>query len=133
MSNHHPPHGLSDEAFARLFTLDKPVIFNFHAYPSLIHTLCYRRRNHANFHVHGYREQGDVNTPFELAILNGIDRYSLAMDVFKRVPRLRTCSAAPMQSLLAQQTQALSHARAEGIDPEDIRNWQWSAAGVQRH
>lgn len=127
------PHGLSDDAFDRLFTLDKPVIFNFHAYPALIHKLCYRRRNHANFHVHGYREQGDVNTPFELAILNGIDRYSLAMDVLKRVPRLRTCSAAHMQTLLALQAQALAQARAEGIDSDDIVNWQWPAAGTLRH
>jgi xylulose-5-phosphate/fructose-6-phosphate phosphoketolase len=124
---------LSDDAFDRLFTLDKPVIFNFHAYPALIHKLCYRRRNHANFHVHGYREQGDVNTPFELAILNGIDRYSLAMDVLKRVPRLRTCSAAHMQTLLALQAQALAQARAEGIDSDDIVNWRWPAAGPLRH
>ncbi|CAB3894125.1 phosphoketolase [Achromobacter piechaudii] len=130
MSDHSHPHGLPDDAFDSLFTRDKPVIFNFHAYPSLVHKLCYRRHNHANFHVHGYREQGDVNTPFELAILNGIDRYSLAMDVLKHVPRLRACSAAPLQSLSALQAQALDHAREEGIDSDEILNWRWPAAGA---
>ena len=110
------PHGLPDEAFDALFTADKPVLFNFHGYPALIHRLCYRRRNHAGFHVHGYREEGDLNTPFELAVLNGIDRYSLAMDVLERVPRLRGCAPAARERLLAQRDRQLAQARAEGLD-----------------
>ena len=98
------PHGLPDEAFDALFTADKPVLFNFHGYPALIHRLCYRRRNHAGFHVHGYREEGDLNTPFELAVLNGIDRYSLAMDVLERVPRLRGCAPAAASACLRSAT-----------------------------
>lgn len=125
MSNRDHPHGLPDDAFDRIFTMDKPVIFNFHAYPSLVHKLCYRRRNHANFHVHGYRERGDVNTPFELAILNGIDRYSVAMDVLNRVPRLLGRSPTLRQRLLTLQAQDLTYAHTAGIDTEEIRNWRW--------
>ncbi|MBV8413716.1 MAG: phosphoketolase family protein, partial [Verrucomicrobia bacterium] len=87
------PHGLSDRDFNSLFTLDKPVIFNFHAYPWMIHRLSYRRRNHDNFHVRGYKEQGNINTPFELAIRNQIDRYSIAIDAIDRVPKLQVAGA----------------------------------------
>ena len=125
------PHGLPDEAFDALFTADKPVLFNFHGYPALIHRLCYRRRNHAGFHVHGYREEGDLNTPFELAVLNGIDRYSLAMDVLERVPRLRGCAPAARERLLAQRDRQLAQARAEGLDPEEIRNGRWPDQGLE--
>src|SRR5262249_1416431 len=81
-------HGLTDRDFDSLFTTDKPVIFNFHGYPWLIHRLTYRRTNHDNFHVHGYRERGNINTPLDLAIQNKIDRFTLAMDVIDRVPAL---------------------------------------------
>ena len=121
ISKESHPHGLSDEAFDAIFTKDKPVIFNFHAYPSLIHKLCYKRRNHANFHVHGYCEQGDVSTPFELAIQNHIDRYSLARDVLLRVPRLQSCSAPHAEQLLQEQARHLAYARAQGIDADDLR------------
>ena len=84
------PHGLSDRDFDSLFTVDKPIIFNFHGYPWLIHRLAYRRTNHANLHVRGYKEKGNINTPLELAINNEIDRFSLAIDVIDRVP---SCSA----------------------------------------
>ncbi|QKI73191.1 phosphoketolase family protein [Achromobacter xylosoxidans] len=124
------PHGLSDEAFDRLFTADRPVIFNFHGYPALIHRLCYRRRNHASFHVHGYREQGDVNTPFELAVLNGIDRYSLAIDVLARVPRLHACGAGARAQLLAERDRLVACARAEGIDSEALRNGIWPTSAT---
>ena len=97
----------------------------------LIHRLCYRRRNHAGFHVHGYREEGDLNTPFELAVLNGIDRYSLAMDVLERVPRLRGCAPAARERLLAQRDRQLAQARAEGLDPEEIRNGRWPDQGLE--
>ncbi len=81
------PHGLSDRDFDSLFTVDKPVIFNFHGYPWLIHRLAYRRTNHSNMHVRGYKEKGNINTPMELAINNEIDRFSLAMDAIDRTPQ----------------------------------------------
>ena len=84
------PHGLTDRDFNSLFTTDKPIIFNFHGYPWLIHRLTYRRTNHANMHVRGYKEKGNINTPLELAINNQIDRFSLAIDVIDRTPKLQT-------------------------------------------
>ena len=87
------PHGLSDRDFDSLFTVDKPIIFNFHGYPWLIHRLAYRRTNHTNLHVRGYKEKGNINTPMELAINNEIDRFSLAIDVIDRVPKLQTIGA----------------------------------------
>ena len=86
------PHGLPDRDFDSLFTADAPIIFNFHGYPWLVHRLAYRRKNHENLHVRGYKEKGSINTPLELAIENNIDRFSLAMDVIDRVPRLRTAA-----------------------------------------
>jgi phosphoketolase len=83
------PHGLSDRDFDSLFTTDKPVIFNFHGYPWLIHKFTYRRTNHANIHVRGYKEKGNINTPLELAIRNQVDRFNLAIDVIDRVPKLQ--------------------------------------------
>ena len=82
------PHGLSDRDFDSLFTIDKPVIFNFHGYPWLIHKFSYRRTNHENIHVRGYKEKGNINTPLELAIRNQVDRFNLAIDVIDRVPQL---------------------------------------------
>jgi xylulose-5-phosphate/fructose-6-phosphate phosphoketolase len=87
------PHELSDRDFDSLFTVDKPIIFNFHGYPWLIHGLAYRRTNHRNLHVRGYKEKGNINTPLELAINNQIDRFSLAIDVIDRVPKLRVAGA----------------------------------------
>ena len=83
------PHGLSDRDFDSLFTVNKPIIFNFHGYPSLIHRLAYRRTNHRNMHVRGYKEKGNINTPMELAINNEIDRFSLAIDVIDRTPSFK--------------------------------------------
>ena len=83
------PHGLSDRDFDSLFTKDKPIIFNFHAYPWLIHKLAYKRTNHENLHVRGYKEKGNINTPLELAIENQVDRFNLSIDVIDRVPRLQ--------------------------------------------
>jgi xylulose-5-phosphate/fructose-6-phosphate phosphoketolase len=119
------PHGLSDRDFDSLFTLDKPVIFNFHSYASLIHKLAYRRHNHGNFHVRGYKEKGDINTPMELAIINQIDRFSLAIDVIDRVPRLQKTAAHVKDWLKSQIVSQLNYAHAEGIDREEIRNWVW--------
>ena len=87
------PHGLRDRDFDSLFTRDKPIIFNFHAYASLIHKFTYRRTNHDNIHVRGYKEKGNINTPLELAIENQIDRFNLAIDVIDRVPRLQPAGA----------------------------------------
>jgi xylulose-5-phosphate/fructose-6-phosphate phosphoketolase len=119
------PHGLSDRDFDSLFTRDKPVIFNFHSYASLVHKLTYNRSNHDNMHVHGYREKGNINTPFELAIINEVDRFSLAIDVVDRVPRLRDSGAHAKNWLKDQIIESIRYAHAEGIDPESIREWTW--------
>jgi len=121
------PHGLPDRDFDSLFTADKPVIFNFHSYPSLIHKLTYRRTNHDNIHVHGYKEKGSINTPLELAILNQIDRFHLAMDVIDRVPRMRSVGAHVKEWLKGQIIESIAYAHAEGIDKEEMRNWTWPA------
>jgi xylulose-5-phosphate/fructose-6-phosphate phosphoketolase len=119
------PHGLSDKEFDSLFTKDKPVIFNFHAYPALIHKLTYRRTNHDNFHVRGYKEKGNINTPLELAILNQIDRFDLAIDVIDRVPRLQTTAAHTKEWLKGQIIDSVNYAHENGIDRKEIREWKW--------
>ncbi len=128
MPDSEHPHGLSDRDFDSLFTKDKPVIFNFHSYASLIHKLAYRRTNHANFHVRGYKEKGNINTPLELAIINQIDRYNLAIDVIDRVPQLQTSAGHVKDRLKDQIIEHLAYAHAEGIDNPLIRNWQWHAS-----
>ncbi len=125
------PHGLSDRDFDSLFTADAPVIFNFHGYPWLVHRLAYRRANHRNLHVRGYKEKGSINTPLELAIENQVDRYSLAMDVIDRVSRLRSAGAHVKERLRNRQIQCLLHAREHGIDPPDFVGWRWPL-GEQR-
>jgi xylulose-5-phosphate/fructose-6-phosphate phosphoketolase len=119
------PHGLSDQDFDSLFTVDKPVMFNFHGYPQLIHRLAYRRTNHANIHVRGYKEQGSINTPLELAIDNNIDRFSLAMDVINRVPRLQRIGGHAKEKFLNQQIECRNYAHTHGIDKPDAANWTW--------
>jgi xylulose-5-phosphate/fructose-6-phosphate phosphoketolase len=119
------PHGLSDRDFDSLFTTDKPVIFNFHSYPSLIHKLSYRRKNHDNLHVRGYKEKGSINTPLELAILNQIDRFDLAIDVIDRVSTLRSSGAHVKELLKNQIIESIDYAHTEGIDKAEIRNWKW--------
>ncbi len=123
-SSEHP-HGLSDAEFDSLFTRDKPVIFNFHGYPLLIHRLTYRRYNHDNIHVRGYKEQGNINTPLELAILNRVDRFNLAIDVIDRVPRLRNTGSHTQEWLRDQITDSVSWAHTNGIDRKEIREWTW--------
>ena len=113
------PHGFSDREFDALFTSDKPVIFNFHAYPWLIHRLTYRRTNHDNIHVRGYKEKGNINTPMELAIQNQVDRFTLAIDVIDRVPFLRSRGSHAREALLDKQLECRRYAHAEGIDPRD--------------
>jgi xylulose-5-phosphate/fructose-6-phosphate phosphoketolase len=119
------PHGLSTRDFDSLFTRDKPVIFNFHSYPTLVHKLTYNRTNHENMHVHGYRERGNINTPFELAIINQVDRFSLTIDVIDRVPSLRDTGAHAKNWLKDQINDSVRYAHAEGIDRDEIRNWTW--------
>lgn len=119
------PHGLSDRDFDSLFTVDKPIIFNFHGYPWLIHRLAYRRRNHPNLHVRGYKEKGSINTPLELAINNEVDRFSLAIDVIDRVPRLQVAGAHVKEKLRNLQIECRNYAHEHGIDREAERNWKW--------
>ena len=119
------PHGLSDRDFDSLFTKDKPVIFNFHGYPWLIHKFTYRRHNHANIHVRGYKEKGNINTPLELAIRNQVDRYTLAIDVIDRVPRMRDSAAHLKDWLKGQIIEAINYAYTEGLDKPEVRNWRW--------
>ncbi|RFU47691.1 phosphoketolase [Paraburkholderia sp. DHOC27] len=120
------PHGLSDRDFNSLFTADKPVIFNFHSYASLVHKLTYKRANHENLHVHGYHEKGNINTPLELAIINQVDRFSLAIDVIERVPGLRGVGDHTKEWLRGQIIEQLAYAHEEGIDRDEIRNWTWT-------
>lgn len=120
------PHGLSDHDFDSLFTKDKPVIFNFHGYPWLIHRLAYRRTNHKNLHVRGYKEKGNINTPLELAIRNEIDRFSLAIDVINRVPRLQTAGAHVKEKLRDMQIECSQYAYQHGVDKPEFADWKWS-------
>ncbi len=119
------PHGLTDRDFDSLFTKDKPVIFNFHGYPWLIHKFTYRRTNHANIHVRGYKEKGNINTPLELLIRNQVDRFTLAIDVIDRVPSLQGPGAHLKEWLKAQIIESINYAYTEGIDKPEMRNWKW--------
>ena len=120
------PHGLSDTDFDSLFTTDKPVIFNFHGYPWLIHRLAYRRTNHSNLHVRGYKERGNINTPLELAIQNQIDRFSLAIDVIDRVPRLKASGAHAKEHFRNLQINCRQYAYEHGVDEPTQANWRWT-------
>ena len=119
------PHGLSDRDFDSLFTTDKPIIFNFHGYPWLIHRLAYRRTNHKNLHVRGYKERGNINTPLDLAINNEIDRFSLAIDVINRVPRLKVAGAHTKENLRDMQIDCRRYAHEHGVDKPEENNWVW--------
>jgi len=119
------PHSLSDRDFDSLFTVNKPIIFNFHGYPWLIHRLAYRRTNQKNLHVRGYKEKGNINTPLELAIKNEIDRFSLAIDVINRVPELQVAGAHVKQKLRDQQIDCLTYAHEYGVDLPEQHNWHW--------
>jgi xylulose-5-phosphate/fructose-6-phosphate phosphoketolase len=119
------PHGLSDRDFDTLFTLDKPIVFNFHGYPWLIHRLAYRRTNHKNLHVRGYKEKGNINTPLDLAIKNEIDRFSIAMDVIDRVPKLQVAGAHAKEKLRNEQLDCQRYAYERGIDKPEMDQWTW--------
>jgi xylulose-5-phosphate/fructose-6-phosphate phosphoketolase len=119
------PHGLNDRDFDGLFTKNKPIIFNFHGYPWLIHRLAYRRTNHRNLHVRGYKEKGNINTPLELAIENEIDRFSLTIDVIDRVPGLEVAGAHVKEKLRDLQIDCRRHAHRYGVDAPEQRDWRW--------
>ncbi|MEA5592787.1 phosphoketolase family protein [Rivularia sp. UHCC 0363] len=119
------PHGLSDKDFDSIFTTDKPVIFAFHGYPWLIHRLTYRRTNHKNLHVRGYKEEGTTTTPFDMVVLNDLDRFNLADDVIDRVPHLRYRAAHVKQMLHNTLIEHKLYVREHGEDMPEIRDWKW--------
>ncbi|HET9004043.1 MAG TPA: hypothetical protein VFN39_08585, partial [Gemmatimonadaceae bacterium] len=126
------PHGLSDDAFDALFTADKPIIFAFHGYPWLIHRLTYRRSGHGNLHVRGYKEEGTTTTPFDMTVLNDLDRFDLVIDVIDRVPKLANDPAAARLTEWCERklVEHTAYVRAHGDDMPEVRDWRWkSAAG----
>jgi xylulose-5-phosphate/fructose-6-phosphate phosphoketolase len=119
------PHGLSDQEFDILFTADRPVVFAFHGYPWLIHRLTYRRTNHDNIHVRGYKEEGTTTTPFDMVMLNDLDRFHLVIDVIDRVPGLGSHAATLRQRMQDERLRCRAYTREEGDDPPEIRDWVW--------
>ena len=119
------PHGLSDHEFDALFTTSRPVIFAFHGYPTLIHRLTYRRHNHANIHVRGYKEEGTTTTPFDMVMLNDLDRFHLVMDVIDWVPELEQRAAHLRQDMVDARTRNRAHTREVGDDSPEVRDWTW--------
>ena len=119
------PHGLSDSDFDAIFTTDRPVIFAYHGYPTLIHRLTYRRANHPRIHVRGYKEEGTTTTPFDMLMLNDMDRFHLVMDVIDRVPGLGTAAAALRQEMGDERVRHRAYTRATGDDPPTISGWTW--------
>ena len=124
-SNAKHPHGMTDEEYNALFTVDKPIIFNFHGYSDLIHQLTYKRENDNNIHVHGYIEEGTITTPFDMKVQNRIDRYHLVMDALKYLPNLGNRSAFLMQECKNKLIEHKLYIRENGMDMEEIRNWHW--------
>jgi xylulose-5-phosphate/fructose-6-phosphate phosphoketolase len=119
------PHGLADREFDTLFTRDRPIVFAYHGYPWLIHRLTYRRTNHANLHVRGYKEEGTVTTPFDIVMLNDLDRFHLVMDVIDRVPGLGSRAAHVRQRMSDLRVEARAYTREHGEDAPEIRDWAW--------
>jgi xylulose-5-phosphate/fructose-6-phosphate phosphoketolase len=119
------PHGLSDSDFDALFTKDKPVIFAFHAYPWLIHRLTYRRHNHANLHVRGYKEEGTITTAFDMTVLNDLDRFHLVMDAVNRLPQTGSRGDYLRQKLQDKLVQHRQYIDQFGEDMPEIKNWKW--------
>jgi xylulose-5-phosphate/fructose-6-phosphate phosphoketolase len=127
------PHGLSDKDFDRLFTTDKPVIFAYHGYPLLIHRLTYRRTNHHNFHVHGYREEGTTTTPFDMVVLNRLDRFHLVANVIERVPALGSRAAYAQQAIRDKLIEHRQYITRYGEDMPEVRNWRWTGGTSAAH
>lgn len=119
------PHGISDRDFDSMFTIDKPVIFAYHGYPALIHRLTYRRKNHGNLHVHGYKEEGTITTPFDMTVLNELDRFHLAGDAVDRVPRLQQISGHFQHHVRVRLSQHKQYIYEHGDDLPEIRDWKW--------
>jgi xylulose-5-phosphate/fructose-6-phosphate phosphoketolase len=119
------PHGLEEEEFDAIFTTDRPVIFAYHGYPWLIHRLCYRRRNHNNFHVRGYKEEGSTTTPFDMVVRNNMDRFQLAIDTIRRVPRLRLAGDSAVQVFEGKLAEHEQYIVVHGEDLPEVANWRW--------
>jgi xylulose-5-phosphate/fructose-6-phosphate phosphoketolase len=126
------PHGLPDSEFDALFTTSQPVIFAYHGYPWLIHRLAYRRSNHGNLHVRGYKEEGTTTTPFDMVMLNDLDRFHLVMDVIDRVPGLGEREATLRQRMVDERLRHRAYTREHGDDPPDVRDWTWTGGAADR-
>ena len=126
------PHGLSDHEFDALFTTDKPVIFAYHGYPWLIHRLTYRRTNHAHLHVRGFKERGTTTTPFDMVMLNDLDRFHLVIDVIDRVEGLADQAAVLRQQMLDARLSARRYTREHGEDDPEIAHWTWHPGARRR-
>jgi xylulose-5-phosphate/fructose-6-phosphate phosphoketolase len=120
------PHGLSDWEFDSLFTRDRPIVFAFHGYPWLIHRLTYRRTNHDNLHVRGYKEEGTTTTPFDMTVLNDMDRFHLVIDVLDRVPRLSAGCGHIRQAMAMKLIEHREYVREHGDDMPEIKEWRWT-------
>ncbi len=125
------PHGLSDREFDSLFTTDRPIVFAYHGYPWLIHRLTYRRKNHPNLHVRGYKEEGTTTTPFDMVMLNDLDRFHLVIDVIDRVPGIADRAAHLRQRMVDRRLECRAYTRLEGEDAPEIRGWTWPTQGAR--
>ncbi len=124
------PHGLTDKDFDSLFTTGKPIIFAFHAYPWLIHRLTYRRTNHDNLHVRGYKEEGTITTPFDMTVLNDMDRFHLVQDAIDRLPQLKGKGDYLKQEMQDKLVQHKQYIYKEGRDMPEVRDWKWNSSGT---
>jgi xylulose-5-phosphate/fructose-6-phosphate phosphoketolase len=120
------PHGVSDAEFDALFTTDKPIVFAYHGYPWLVHRLTYRRHGHANLHVRGYKEEGTTTTPFDMVMMNDLDRFHLVIDVIDRVPGLGSRAGHVRQEMADRRLACRMHTRSTGEDAPEIRDWTWT-------
>jgi len=125
------PHGLSDQDFDTLFTKDKPIVFAFHGYPRLIHRLTYRRANHKNLHVRGYKEEGTTTTPFDMVVLNDLDRFHLVQDVIDRLPQLGSRAAYSKQAFANALIEHRQYIDERGADHQFVLGWRWGQKGGQ--
>jgi xylulose-5-phosphate/fructose-6-phosphate phosphoketolase len=124
------PHGLADSEYDAIFTVDRPVIFAYHGYPWLIHRLTYKRNGHSNLHVRGFIEEGTTTTPFDMVMMNNLDRYHLVIDVLDRVPGLASRQAALRQEMQDARMRARAYTREFGVDTPEVAEWTWGATGT---